>query len=820
MGLQKSCPHRPEKHLSLVLLCMSLVILAGPVRMRAATGYPNEISNLHVENIAQTSVDVVWDTVHPSTSQALLCRDMNYQPEIRVPWTVSVAATGGGSTGGGSTGGGSTGGGPASGAATSVLKVSVPLTSGVSGAGPMPAPPPGNGGSGSGSDLVTHHRVHVTGLRPYNSFYRFGTYYYYVASVDATGKMSTAPGPVDYATTSLPSFQTLPVDTNASQSFLIYSYGPTNVFAGSDLYFMAEMHQLGGSTFGTFTDVVNQTGVNNGSDGVVTGLTPATQASAGTISVHLACQENSNQGSDAGDQSRDFSHPGYYGCYTSSNVMPYSNFRLRTSASTVPGPYKVTFTYINGGVSTTGTYTFTVMSAPSFRVTPPTSFPAIPGRANWETQMVTLGHKWCDTHNGASRDDLNSVGNFLTGWGWTGDGWFYDGGRIYQQVDDYTANVLGQPNHQLWQHCALNIIDPYREYQLYNNAAMALYSVFPWGMEMNYLRTGNTDSRDAVFALQDKNGGAHYGGYIDWYSIRETSYMNNVRIASEMMGRAHSPLLDIGINKLLGDIDQIVNGGKVNTVHQFMVGIALQTLILDYEWNASQGRIDNRIPVAVKSALDALWTTWNPTHYSFAYNNTSLPADDSYLHGMDDIDWTDLNALVAPAYAWYWLKTGDATALTRGDLAFQHALDPKACPSWSGKEYSQIYQWTFDYVRWRSGENNMSTVFPSQNPHTGPYADTAPPIMGGAGYTKVTVVPSATGATITWNTYKPATTQAKYGITASYGSIVPLNQAPVTSHSVVINGLLPRTTYHFQPISVDGAGNVAALADQTFTTTP
>ena len=143
MGLQKSCPHRPEKHLSLVLLCMSLVILAGPVRMRAATGYPNEISNLHVENIAQTSVDVVWDTVHPSTSQALLCRDMNYQPEIRVPWTVSVAATGGGSTGGGSTGGG-----PASGAATSVLKVSVPLTSGVSGAGPMPAPPPGGNGGG------------------------------------------------------------------------------------------------------------------------------------------------------------------------------------------------------------------------------------------------------------------------------------------------------------------------------------------------------------------------------------------------------------------------------------------------------------------------------------------------------------------------------------------------------------------------------------------------------------------------------------------------------------------------------------------------
>jgi hypothetical protein len=251
-----------------------------------------------------------------------------------------------------------------------------------------------------------------------------------------------------------------------------------------------------------------------------------------------------------------------------------------------------------------------------------------------------------------------------------------------------------------------------------------------------------------------------------------------------------------------------------------MVGIAMQTLINYYEWNASRGVVDNRIPVAIKQALDALWMVWNPSHFTFAYNNTSLPSDDSYYEGNDSIDWTTLNGLVATAYAWYWSKTGDANALGRGDVVFQHLLDPKGPPGWSGKMYSQMYQWTFDYVRLRSGPNAVLTVMPSQNPYVGPYADTEPPIMGGAAYTKVTVVPNQTGATITWKTYEPATTQVKYGITSGYGSTSSLNPSLVTSHSVTLTGLLPATLYHYQVISVDAVGNVAALTDQTLTTAP
>jgi phosphodiesterase/alkaline phosphatase D-like protein len=92
--------------------------------------------------------------------------------------------------------------------------------------------------------------------------------------------------------------------------------------------------------------------------------------------------------------------------------------------------------------------------------------------------------------------------------------------------------------------------------------------------------------------------------------------------------------------------------------------------------------------------------------------------------------------------------------------------------------------------------------------------------MGGAGYTKITVTPTGTGATITWNTYEPATTQVKYGITSGYGSTSSLNPSLVTSHSVTLTGLLPATLYHYQVISVDAVENVAALTDQTLTTAP
>ena len=63
------------------------------------------------------------------------------------------------------------------------------------------------------------------------------------------------------------------------------------------------------------------------------------------------------------------------------------------------------------------------------------------------------------------------------------------------------------------------------------------------------------------------------------------------------------------------------------------------------------------------------------------------------------------------------------------------------------------------------------------------------------------------GATITWKTDQPATSQVNYGKTEEYGSTTQLDTNLSTSHSVALTGLDPNTTYYFKAISTDAAGN-------------
>ena len=66
----------------------------------------------------------------------------------------------------------------------------------------------------------------------------------------------------------------------------------------------------------------------------------------------------------------------------------------------------------------------------------PAATPRSPAWQHGKRRWSRLGKKWC-----AYRDTQDASGNF-EGWGWEADAWFYDGGRVFQQIDDYTANVL------------------------------------------------------------------------------------------------------------------------------------------------------------------------------------------------------------------------------------------------------------------------------------------------------------------------------------------------------------------------------------------
>ncbi len=93
-------------------------------------------------------------------------------------------------------------------------------------------------------------------------------------------------------------------------------------------------------------------------------------------------------------------------------------------------------------------------------------------------------------------------------------------------------------------------------------------------------------------------------------------------------------------------------------------------------------------------------------------------------------------------------------------------------------------------------------------------ANTAPPVISAVSASGVT----ATGATITWTTNEPATSQVAYGLTTAYGSLTALNSTLTTTHSAALSGLSAGTVYHYVAGSRDAAGNLAASPDATFTT--
>ena len=677
---------------------------------------PNEISNLHVENIGLTQADVVWTTAHPSTSLVTIAPSNDNDPDRWFP--------------------------------------------------PVPD-----------RKLVTEHRVSVMGLLPNRNWF------YYVVSTTANGKTSRSPEAKDAkGQPILPvSFKTLAPDPKGPPDFSIQMYGPSRVYAGSDLYVGVRTVLLSGPAANLY-DL----------GATVEGPTPP------SIKTTYLCDSSlPSPGKDEDGRWVDAQHLPF--CWGGNNNLG-SMLRLGTSPDTKPGGYVVHLKLKANEVIQAASYLFKVLPMPQpLAPVKIGTYPPIRGKAKWEQEMLLLADKWCKR-----RDDLNKKGIFLTGFGWEGDAWYYDGGRVYLQIADYHDK-----DYQRWAHCATLILEPYRDYF---NAGKSLggWRLFPYGLAMNYSRTGDEGSKRAVMAMATHSPYVTTGGEPDFNLTRETAYIIDVWVAAEGLGAPRNPLLLRSIDFALGQLDQFEAGAEV---HPFMVGLCLEALINYYEMTVAHGKPDHRIPAAVKTALDFMWDDGpiSKNNYGFYYNHFSVPASAS----------TDLNLLVAPAYAWYWSKTGDSNYLHRGDLLFEHGLDNSI--DYSGKIFSQNYKWSFDYVRWRSGIAS-STTSPESNPRRPALPDTTPPIILTAVANNlpapVTDV-TATSATFVWQTYKKADSQVVYGLNDRYGQGSPLQDtgaSMTTDHKVTLTGLTPGTTYHYRLRSRDAAGNLAQSQEVIFTT--
>lgn len=700
------------------------------------------------------------------------------------------------------------------------------------------------------SDSGTNHTVVVDHFPAYSPYATWG---YYVASSVGVPHCSVRtavchvfasyPGPASGGGSFLPfTFPTSPTNPSGPLAFTMWPIGGINVYQGdpaqspactptskssrecNDLYVNLQANLLSGPT----NMMVLMQNV------VITNLDTGQVVNDNSITAQYLCGY---------DMPSNPPPPGWDGHYDAnnqdcSNGTLYSinaALRLRVNSAAVPGHYQFTGQYqaaysgVNYGSPVAVTYNFNVLPTASFVATPPTDFPAIANQAAWESNMQNeteyggqgLPYRsaafWCtnndDTNPWWSLDNGNFAGYFDIPSSNYFEGWNYDGGRVYQQIADYDWYVLHPGNQQYqtqWKRCAQLAMEPYRDTLIATEGSMVREpNQFPFGMEMNQLRTGDLTNQAAVDALQNNQGWKYFfsgSGYAS--STRLSAYMMDNRLAGELLGEQRDTAIILRqVDVMLGYLDQTYNLDIHNPnqqsydLHPFLVGTAMEALITYYDMDLAEGNVpDARIPLEIKKVLDWFQSSqYIPSTHTLAYQAYDLPVNPQIVPGLYSA--TELNDLVSPAYAWYWSKTGDDTYLNEGDDLFNHVFDSAGHAgsptgsgwTWSAKEFNQVYKWSFDYVRWRSGHNPdgsspaigavQAAANPCENqssPCNAPWTDYTTPVTfewwPGNGNSPPTLYPNtinaptvtATTATFWFNAFKANTTATIY-----YGTTAP-----------------------------------------------
>jgi hypothetical protein len=340
----------------------------------------------------------------------------------------------------------------------------------------------------------------------------------------------------------------------------------------------------------------------------------------------------------------------------------------------------------------------------------------VPELNRWESQMVQYGAKWCNELSDPNTDGGKKLSDT-----------YYDAARVYFQIADYTRDSR-------WLGCVAAAQSAYRDgYVLNNNGAIPGYWIFPHGIYMDLKRTGNSQDRTALFALADRASYAAPGTYpVSWVQpadhAREIAYNLMLHYLAVDAGNGQQGEISYFVELLFGHFDQWFVSRTAPFMQPFMVGLGCEALITHYNYTR-----DSRVLPTIQRAMDDIWANmWVPSAESFLYINAAVDSEG----GAGAIaPAPDLNMLIAPAYAWLFLQTGDVKYRDRGDAIWAGAVR-RAAVDWAAKQYNQSYRWSFDYLKWRAQAEG--TLPPDAQTPTG---------GGGAGWTPSGVsAPSSAGA--------------------------------------------------------------------------
>ncbi len=365
-----------------------------------------------------------------------------------------------------------------------------------------------------------------------------------------------------------------------SPTYELNTSGPKSVYQGHDLY----LFFYGNYTGGTDTDNVL----------AVTNLPTGISASFPDLEM-TCCTRN--------------------GIYWSYGQTFGTLIKITIPSSVPAGDYSVTLSVSGYGITKTLAYPFKIKAIPTQPALPvalSTTPAPLAQLSQWETGMKTYGAQHC------------TVDELVT---WEGNSWYYDGGRVYFQIKDYT-------NDPKWEQCGKMIVDWFRDsYVIPSGGAIPAWRRFTDGILMDYQRNGTQLSKDALIMLVPPSG--RMGYYVSWERSREVSYGLSAMLNAEVVGWSDPQLKKLWLDLLLGDFDQWFVTKNADYVQPFMVALAAESLIKYYDKTQ-----DPIVLEVLSNAFETLWNTeWDVASQAFLYENAEHqpgPAADLNLLIVDD----------------------------------------------------------------------------------------------------------------------------------------------------------------------------------------
>jgi hypothetical protein len=401
----------------------------------------------------------------------------------------------------------------------------------------------------------------------------------------------------------------------------------------------------------------------------------------------------------------------------------------------------------------------------------------VPLIVQWESNMISYGRQHCNELQPGGAPDNYQL-----------EYTYYDAESVYYQIMKYT----GDPT---WKYCAGLAQGLYRDkIVLPQNGKIPGYWSFTKGLLLDWQRTKDPLDYTAVNDII-WNAAFHGETPLEWTasidSSREVAYAIMNYLNAETMGMPRRTRLADMVNQALGHIDQWFVTKTAQYMRPFMVAITCKALIQYYDVTH-----DSRIPPAVKKAIDGVWAqAWMAQQQTFQYTNVDTrnisAASMGYNTGSTDPS-PDLNLMIAPVYAWWYMQSGDTTYRDKADQIFAGGITKGGPSLYYAKQFNQNYWWSFEYLNYRRlaqpGTTPGSTVgpgvettstTPSTTPSTSvPSAPTTAPSTGSISQS-LTAAPS-TAPTPPSTTSTPSTSPSVKPPTAQ-STTTPTSTTPVTS---------------------------------------